>query len=90
MTTAKRLPSPAMEKALQRSDLTGYAETIRTTFLGNNAPDTDAIDYDGVINGIIQDCNLYNFKGFKILVPILLYCFHAFRSEYAKECPKIS
>jgi len=43
---------------------TGYAETIRTTFLGNNAPDTDAIDYDGVTNGIIKDCHIYNFRGF--------------------------
>lgn len=43
---------------------TGYGETIRTTFLGNNAPDTDAIDYDGVTNGIIKDCKIYNFRGF--------------------------
>jgi len=43
---------------------TGYAETIRTTFLGNNAVDTDAIDYDGVTNGIIRDCFIYNFQGF--------------------------
>ena len=43
---------------------TGYAETWRTTFLGNNAPDTDAIDYDGVVNGIIKDCRIYNFRGF--------------------------
>ncbi|MDG1071405.1 MAG: lamin tail domain-containing protein [Akkermansiaceae bacterium] len=43
---------------------TGYAETIRCTFLGNNAPDTDAIDYDGVTNGIIRDCYIYNFQGF--------------------------
>ncbi len=42
----------------------GYAETIRTIFLGNNAPDTDAIDYDGVVNGLIQDCKIYNFRGF--------------------------
>lgn len=43
---------------------TGYAETWRTTFLGNNAPDTDAIDYDGVTDGIIKDCRIYNFRGF--------------------------
>lgn len=42
----------------------GYAETIRCTFLGNNSPDTDAIDYDGVTNGLIQDCRIYNFLGF--------------------------
>lgn len=42
----------------------GYGEAIRCTILGNNAPDTDAIDYDGVINGLIQNCRLYNFQGF--------------------------
>lgn len=42
----------------------GAAETIRCTFTGNDAPDTDAIDYDGVINGIIRDCRIYNFRGF--------------------------
>lgn len=42
----------------------GYAETVRCTFLGNNAPDTDAIDYDGVNRGFIKNCRLYNFKGF--------------------------
>jgi hypothetical protein len=42
----------------------GDAETYRTTFLGNNSPDVDAIDYDGVVNGIIKDCRIYNFRGF--------------------------
>ncbi|MDC0325078.1 lamin tail domain-containing protein, partial [Akkermansiaceae bacterium] len=42
----------------------GYAETHRTTFLGNNSVDTDAIDYDGVINGVIKGCRIYNFRGF--------------------------
>lgn len=42
----------------------GMAETYRTTFTGNNSVDTDAIDYDGVTNGIIQDCRIYNFRGF--------------------------
>ncbi|MDC1349500.1 lamin tail domain-containing protein [Akkermansiaceae bacterium] len=42
----------------------GAAETIRCTFTGNGAPDTDAIDYDGVINGVIRDCRIYNFRGF--------------------------
>ncbi len=42
----------------------GYGEAIRCTILGNNAPDTDAIDYDGVTNGLIQNCRLYNFQGF--------------------------
>ena len=42
----------------------GYAETWRTVFVGNNSPDTDAIDYDGVTNGIISGCRIYRFAGF--------------------------
>ncbi|MFT6179482.1 MAG: hypothetical protein ACJAQT_003612 [Akkermansiaceae bacterium] len=42
----------------------GQALTERCTFLGNNSPDTDAIDYDGVINGVIRDCRIYSFLGF--------------------------
>jgi hypothetical protein len=42
----------------------GQAITERCTFLGNNSPDTDAIDYDGVINGVIRDCRIYRFLGF--------------------------
>ncbi|MSU63138.1 MAG: hypothetical protein EXS31_12215 [Pedosphaera sp.] len=41
----------------------GFAEVSRCTFLGNNAPDTDAIDYDGVVNGIIRDNRIYRFVG---------------------------
>lgn len=42
----------------------GQAITERCTFLGNNSPDTDAIDYDGVSNGVIRDCRIYRFLGF--------------------------
>lgn len=42
----------------------GRAETLRCTFIGNQSPNTDAIDYDGVIDGIIRNCRIYNFKGF--------------------------
>jgi len=42
----------------------GSAQTIRCTFLGNSAPDTDAIDYDGVVDGVIRDCRIYRFFGF--------------------------
>ncbi|MDA7518161.1 lamin tail domain-containing protein [bacterium] len=42
----------------------GHAETIRCTFIGNESPDTDAIDYDGVIGGVIRDCRMYDFRGF--------------------------
>jgi hypothetical protein len=35
----------------------------RCTFPGNNMPDTDAVDFDGVADGIIQDCKIYRFQG---------------------------
>ena len=41
----------------------GAALVQRCTLLGNNAPDTDAIDFDGVINGVIEDCRIYRFQG---------------------------
>lgn len=41
----------------------GLATTQRCTFLGNNQPDTDAIDYDGVANGLIEDNRIYRFRG---------------------------
>lgn len=41
----------------------GYAETRDCVFLGNNAPDTDAIDYDGVTGGIIANNRIYRFQG---------------------------
>jgi hypothetical protein len=41
----------------------GYAETIGCTFIGNNAPDTDAIDYDGVIGGVIRNNVILRFQG---------------------------
>jgi hypothetical protein len=42
----------------------GQAQTLRCVFQGNSAPDTDAIDYDGVVNGLIKDCQIYRFFGF--------------------------
>ena len=41
----------------------GRAITRRCTFLGNNQPDTDALDYDGVVDGLIEDCRIYRFQG---------------------------
>ncbi len=32
-------------------------------FIGNMAPDTDAIDYDGVIGGVVRRCRIYRFQG---------------------------
>ena len=41
----------------------GQAETRNCDFIGNNAPDTDAIDYDGVVDGLISGCRIYRFQG---------------------------
>src|SRR6185436_17637522 len=41
----------------------GTALVQRCIFPGNNAPDTDAIDFDGVTNGVIEDCKIYRFQG---------------------------
>ena len=41
----------------------GTALVQRCVFPGNNAPDTDAIDFDAVINGTIEDCKIYRFQG---------------------------
>lgn len=41
----------------------GLATTQRCVFRGNNQPDTDAIDYDGVTDGLIEDCRIYRFQG---------------------------
>lgn len=42
----------------------GAALIQRCVFPGNNAPDTDAIDFDGVTNGVIDHCRIYRFRGF--------------------------
>jgi hypothetical protein len=42
----------------------GSALVQRCVFPGNNAPDTDAIDFDAVVNGTIEDCDIYRFQGF--------------------------
>lgn len=41
----------------------GAALIQRCTIRGNNAPDTDAIDLDGVNDGIVEDCHIYRFQG---------------------------
>ncbi len=41
----------------------GYAEVHDSVFMGNTSPDTDAIDYDGVIGGIIANNFIYRFQG---------------------------
>lgn len=42
----------------------GAAIIQRCIFPGNNAPDTDAIDFDGVVDGLIEGCKIYRFQGF--------------------------
>lgn len=40
---------------------TGRVES--TTFMGNTSVDTDAIDFDGVTDGLINENRIYNFNG---------------------------
>ncbi len=35
-----------------------------STFVGNAVPDTDAIDFDGVVNGVIRRNRIFAFRGF--------------------------
>jgi hypothetical protein len=42
----------------------GKAVIQRCTLPGNTAPDTDAVDFDGVIDGLIEGCRIYHFSGF--------------------------
>ena len=42
----------------------GSAFIENCTFIGNNAPDTDAIDYDQVTNGVIRNSEIHSFFGF--------------------------
>jgi hypothetical protein len=42
----------------------GKARIENCQFLGNDEPDTDAIDYDGVEGGVIKNCSISNFRGF--------------------------
>lgn len=41
----------------------GYGHVENNTFYGNKAPDTDAIDFDGVADGLIIANRIYNFTG---------------------------
>ena len=41
----------------------GAALIEDSDFIGNNAPDTDAIDYDGVLGGIIRNSRIHRFQG---------------------------
>ncbi|MDP8240653.1 MAG: lamin tail domain-containing protein [Candidatus Hatepunaea meridiana] len=41
----------------------GYGQVEGCRFFGNNAPDTDAIDFDQVNNGLIRNNWIFNFQG---------------------------
>ncbi len=41
----------------------GHATISNCRFEGNNQPDTDAIDYDGIENGVVRNSIIYNFFG---------------------------
>lgn len=41
----------------------GAALIENTDFIGDNAPDADAIDYDGVVGGVVRNCRIYRFQG---------------------------
>ncbi len=42
----------------------GTARIENCVFKGNAMPDNDAIDYDGITDGIIHNCLIYDFLGF--------------------------
>lgn len=42
----------------------GYGYIDGCDFRGNRQIDTDAIDYDEVVNGVIRNSKIYNFEGF--------------------------
>jgi hypothetical protein len=42
----------------------GYGRVENCTFRGDKYPDTDAIDYDDVEDGIIKNCKIYNNLGY--------------------------
>ncbi|MCB8998844.1 MAG: CotH kinase family protein [Bacteroidales bacterium] len=42
----------------------GTARVENSVFVGNNMVDNDGIDFDGIANGIIRNCKIYNFFGY--------------------------
>ncbi|MFB6319912.1 CotH kinase family protein [Saccharicrinis sp. FJH54] len=41
----------------------GKGHISNSSFMGNDMPDTDAIDYDDVTDGVIRNCVIHNFFG---------------------------
>lgn len=61
-----------LTNSMLHSDITGDLINVKygkgyinnCTFKGNDQPDTDAIDYDDVSDGVIQNCVIHGFLGF--------------------------
>jgi hypothetical protein len=62
----------ALMNCTLHSDITGDLINVRhgsglidgCTFIGNDQPDTDAIDYDVVDNGVVRNSTIHSFYGF--------------------------
>ena len=62
----------ALTNSTLHSDITGDLINVRhgsalidsCTFIGNDQPDTDAIDYDVVENGVVRNSIIHSFRGF--------------------------
>ncbi|HET6556389.1 MAG TPA: lamin tail domain-containing protein [Prolixibacteraceae bacterium] len=69
---AARYSEVSMDNSFLHSSVTGdlinakygKARVENTEFVGNDQPDTDAIDYDDIENGIIRNCVIRDFHGF--------------------------
>ncbi len=68
---ALRYGSMVVTNSVLHSNITGDLINIKygkgrvenTEFIGNDMPDSDAIDYDGVDNGIIRNCTIRHLLG---------------------------
>jgi hypothetical protein len=66
-----RYSSIVMKNSYLHSEITGDLINVKygkasienCEFVGNKMPDTDAIDYDDINNGIIRRCVIHNFHG---------------------------
>lgn len=66
-----RYSSVSLKNSMLHSEVTGdfinvkYGEGVieNCVFIGNDQPDTDAIDFDDVADGIIRNCKIYNMLG---------------------------
>lgn len=59
---SSRIYSPYTGDGINIKQGAGLVED--SVFVGNDAPDTDAIDFDGVVNGVIRRNRILAFRGF--------------------------